>query len=97
MKNSKKKQDNIASEIKFLIAKQYCSQATAPAQILKRPAACLCSPAWALGPAADGWAGEAAQRRLPPGLIVARIAASASPPSIGRSTAEITPAHIAPI
>jgi hypothetical protein len=51
-------------------------------------------PAWALGPAADGWAGQAAQRRTPPGLNSARAAADASPPSIARSTAEIEPAEI---
>jgi hypothetical protein len=38
-----------------------------------RPAAWLRVPAWAPGPAANDWVGEAAQRRLPPGLIPARV------------------------
>jgi hypothetical protein len=50
------------------------------------------SPAWAPGPAANCWAGQAAQRRTLPGLIPARAAAGASPPSIARSTAEKQPA-----
>jgi hypothetical protein len=35
----------------------------------------LPAPAWAPGPATTGWAGEAAQRHPPPGLILAHTAA----------------------
>jgi hypothetical protein len=31
------------------------------------------APAWALGPTADGWAAEPAQRRYPPGLLSAHF------------------------
>jgi hypothetical protein len=72
--------------------KHYCPQLWIRPSIRKRPAACLLTPAWARGPAANGWAGETAQRRPPPGLIPAQAAARASPPSIARSTVEIQPA-----
>jgi hypothetical protein len=74
MKNSKKQenQDMIASEIQNLKKKRNCSQLSVWPTSKKRPAACLRVPAWPAGPAANGWAGEAAQRRLPPGLKSAR-------------------------
>jgi hypothetical protein len=74
--------------------KRYCSQLCIQPNIRKPAHGLPTSPAWAPGPAANGWAGEAAQRRTPPGLIPARAAAGASPPSIARSTAEIEPAEI---
>jgi hypothetical protein len=64
----------------------------------KKPARGLpAPPAWAPGPTADGWAGEAAQRRLPPGLKVAQPAARRTAAVDLRSTVENTPAQNGPI
>jgi hypothetical protein len=64
-----------ASEIENLKGKTHCSQLTATAQLRNSGPRPATPPAWVRGPTADGWAGEAAQRRLPPGLKVARPAA----------------------
>jgi hypothetical protein len=93
--NKTRKTIQKASEIKYLNPKRYCSQAIEPAQIEKRPAACLCAPAWAVGPAANGWAGQVAQLLNPPGLKVAQPAARRPPPSIARSMAENQSANFA--
>jgi hypothetical protein len=72
--------------------KFYYSQSAGSAQHQKPARGLLRAPAWASGPAANGWAGQAAQRRTPPGLIPVRTVAGASPPSIARSRAEKQPA-----
>jgi hypothetical protein len=43
------------------------------AQQQKMARGLLLLPAWALGPTANGWAAEMAQRRYPPGLLSAHF------------------------
>jgi hypothetical protein len=80
------------SEIKCLNQNLYCSQPTGTAQLRNPARGLLNARAWAFGPAANGWAGQTAQRRPPLGLIPARKASCASRASISRSTAEKRPA-----
>jgi hypothetical protein len=91
---NKKYKTKIASEIQNLNEKYYCSQPTGTARLRKPARGLLRVPAWTLGPAAKGWAGEVAQRRTLSGLKLAHAAANAPPPSIARSMAEIEPAWI---
>jgi hypothetical protein len=88
-----KSKTNMLLKYKNLKEKRYYSQQTVLAQ-LRNPVRChLPAPAWARSPAADGWAGQAAQLLNPPGLKVAHAATKRPPPSICRSTAEIHPAE----
>jgi hypothetical protein len=57
------------SEIKYLNQNLYCSLPTVTAQLRKPARGLLSARAWAFGPAANGWAGQTAQRCLPLGLF----------------------------
>jgi hypothetical protein len=89
-KNKTKK----TSEIENLIVERHCSRATELAQPQNLARGLLTPPAWARGPTADGWAREAAQRCLPPGLKVAQPAARCIAAVDLRSTVENAPAQI---
>jgi hypothetical protein len=79
------------SEIKYLNQNLYCSLPTVTAQLRKPARGLLSARAWAFGPAANGWAGQTAQRCLPLGLFSARAAAVSSQPFISDQRTEIHP------
>jgi hypothetical protein len=63
----------IASVILISNCKKELFTANHSAQPLKSARGLLLMPAWALGPTANGWAAEMAQRRYPPGLLSAHL------------------------